>query len=138
MKDRILVDSVWYVKEDMPDISLLGTKYVGYVVENSNFCFDAYKIYKDNGERLYPGITVKVTDKRSNDYKSWKTEEWDNDTFLINILNNDPVSLEMLKRLSFDDTIAISEPDDIKFLQAFLRLLTDMGWLNEKAKPSQI
>lgn len=135
MKDRILIDGVWYVKEDTPEVTVLGTKYVGYLAENSSFCFDASKFYKDDGESLYSSITIKVSDKRSGMPNTWKTEEWDNDSFLLRVLNNEPEALDVLRTPVFGETINITNTEDIKFFQAFLRLLKEMGWL-EYEKPS--
>jgi hypothetical protein len=118
-KDRIQIDGVWYVKEDNQNdepikIDVIETH--GCVVENTNFCYEATRMFKEEGG-FYEGIDIKVTDKRQ---KPWKEEIWDNNNWMRGILEYDSQSWKELPDL---------ESKDIKFLISFLQFLKDKEWL---------
>ena len=67
LMDRIEINGVWYIREDTiqkENIILDPTHYEGYSVENSDFCFEATIIFKDDGTP-YNGVTIECTDKDS-------------------------------------------------------------------------
>lgn len=118
-KDRIQIDGVWYVREDNREdepIKLDVTETQGCVVENEDFCYEATIIANGKGG-FYDTVDIKVTDKRQ---KPWKEDHWDNNSWMLGILENNPDSLEELEHYT---------RDNFKFLQAFLQYLKDKEWL---------
>ena len=118
-KDRIQIDGVWYVKEDNQNdepIKLEVVETQGYLVENTNFSYEATRIGNDEGG-FYEGVDIQVTDKRS---KPWKEDNWDNSNWMRGVLEYDPVSWKELPDLG---------SEDIKFLMAFLQHLKDKEWI---------
>ena len=118
-KDRIQIDGVWYVREDNIEdepIKLEVVETQGYLVENTNFSYDATRIANDEGG-FYEGVDIQVTDKRS---KPWKEDNWDNSNWMRGVLEYDPVSWKELPDLG---------SEDIKFLMAFLQHLKDKEWI---------
>jgi hypothetical protein len=117
-EDRIQINGTWYVKEDQEDttITLNLTNFEGCVVENNQVCFEAIKTFKDD-KNYYDYIDIKFTDKR---VKPWKKEHWDNNDWLIGILNYDSDALKELPDIT---------AENIKLLQVFLKHLKDKEWL---------
>ena len=118
-KDRIQIDGVWYVREDNIEdepIKLEVVETQGYLVENTNFSYEATRIGNDEGG-YYEGVDIQVTDKRS---KPWKEDNWDNSNWMRGVLEYDPVSWKELPDLG---------SEDIKFLMAFLQHLKDKEWI---------
>jgi hypothetical protein len=76
-------------------------------------------LYKDDGVSFYKSISIKCTDKR---VKPWKDEHWDNDTWMIGMLEGNPASVKELKDMNMEEY-------DLTFLQSFLQYLTDENWL---------
>ncbi len=119
--NRIQIDGVWYVKENIikkPTIELEITKFEGYVVENRDYCFEATRIFKDDGTP-YEGVDIEVTTKKGK-RKDWTTDHWDNNAWMIGILENDKDAWKELPKMS---------QDNILFLQTFLQFLKDKNWL---------
>jgi len=121
LKNRIQIDGEWYVKEtQVPTLAVtIPTKFEGCVVENDNFCFEATRLYKDDGVTFYKGLSIKCTDKR---VKPWKDVHWFNDTWMIGILEGNPASVKKLKYMKMEEY-------DLTFLQSFLQYLVDENWL---------
>lgn len=122
--DRIEINGVWYVKETTTEkeyIELDPTHFEGYVVENDNFCFEATRIFKDDGTPYDNCCDIECTDKRFENRKDWKTEHWDNNEWLRGVSKNNPKSINELP--------ASMGNKNILFLQSFLQYLTDKGWL---------
>ena len=118
-KDRIQIDGVWYVKEDNQNdepIKLEVIETQGYLVENTNFSYEATRIGNDKGG-FYDGVDIKVTDKRE---KPWKEDHWDNNNWMRGVLEYDSQSWKELPDLG---------SEDIKFLMAFLQYLKDKEWI---------
>ena len=117
--DRIQINGVWYVREDQQEESIVldPANYHGCVVENNEFCIEATKTLKDDGDYYDDDINIKFSDKRS---KPWKEEHWDHIGWMRGVLNNVPASLEQLPDIG---------PKGIKFLRAFLKHLEDRKWL---------
>jgi hypothetical protein len=123
-KDRIQIDGVWYVKEVKEDvieqepIKLEPTHFEGYAVENDDFSFESIRLFNDE-EILYSGIDIKCIDKRGGK-GNWEEEIWDNNKWMLGVLENNPDSRKELPDMG---------GDNIQFLQAFLQYLKDKGWL---------
>lgn len=118
--DRIEINGFWYVKEDTiskeEDIELNPIHSEEITVENSDFCFIASRMFKDDKESYYD-VDIKFTDKR---VKIWKEEYWDNILFIKGVLENDPVFLKELPDFT---------ASQIKYFKAFLQYLKDKNWL---------
>jgi hypothetical protein len=120
-KNRIQINGVWYVREDqvlIDQVELDPTGFEGYVVENSQVCFEATRIKKDE-DGYYDDIDVKCTIKKG-DRKDWIEDHWDNNSWMLGILNNNPDSHKELPDMG---------GENILFLQAFLQFLKDKEWL---------
>jgi hypothetical protein len=122
MNDRIQIDGVWYTKETKDnepkkEVTLDPTGFEGCVVENDEACFEVIRTKKDDGT-YYSGIDIKYTNKRNNE-----VQFWDNNSWMIGVLDNNPTSLNNL-------------PDDLsvgglELLKAFFKYLAskEVGWL---------
>ena len=122
--ERIEDNGVWYVKETTikkPTIELDPTHFEGYVVENDDFCFEATRIFKDDGVPYDDCVDIECTDKRFENHKDWKVEHWDSTSWMRGILNNDANSWKELPDMG--------KNENTEFLQALLQFLTDKGWL---------
>jgi hypothetical protein len=120
-KDRVQIDGVWYVKENVIEqepIKLEPTHFEGYAVENDDFSFESIRLFNDE-ETLYSGIDIKCIDKRGGK-GNWEEEIWDNNKWMLGVLENNPDSWKELPDMG---------GDNIQFLQAFLQYLKDKGWL---------
>jgi len=118
--DRIVINGIWYVKEvtienEVIELNPIHSEEI--TVENSDFCFVATKMFKDDTVIQLGDIDIKFTDKR---VKPWKEEYWDNISFIKGVLNEDPEFLPLLPDFSVSQ---------IKYLQAFLQYLKDKEWL---------
>lgn len=119
--NRIKINDVWYVKEDTIKKSIIEldpTRFEGYIVENDDFCFEATRVFNDDGAP-YDGVDIEVTTKKGK-RKDWTVDHWDNNTWMKGILEYNEDAFKALPEMS---------EDNILFLQAFLRFLTDKGWL---------
>ena len=106
MEDRIEVDGVWYIKEEVATskfekvtISKLepGIKYDGFVFESNLYAFDCTRIYDEDGNLYKDGnVSIKFTDKSK--YSGLGNEEtqeyWDNVDWMRALLINEPESIE--------------------------------------------
>lgn len=127
MEDRIQINGVWYRREEdsieEPEKLFWDvTNYIGKVAESSLYCFKATKMYKDeiNGE-WYSGIDIEFTDKRERG--NWKTDVWDNNTWMRSVLKDNPEALDELRE-------SVCEQGEKEFKE-FLRLIQEEGWLDE-------
>ena len=119
MEDRILINGIWYVKEEQsvpeePIIDMYG--YLGFTCETDDYTFEAKRFYKDDHETFFHGISITFTDKIQNN-----TDFWDNNSWMNGILENDPYSLEEA-RFSMNEK-------GISAFKVFLKRLKDKGWL---------
>ena len=106
MEDRIEINGVWYIKEDVATskfekvtISELepGIKYDGFVFESNLYAFDCTRIYDEDGNLYKDGnVSIKFTDKSK--YSGLGNEEtqeyWDNVDWMRALLINEPESIE--------------------------------------------
>ena len=122
-KDRIQIDGVWYVKEscttsksvEIKDTQVI--KFKGAAYETDKYCWEATKIYKDDGT-LYSGLDVKFTDKTVN---PWKDSHWDNDKWMEGVLENNQDSLK--------EAYEVMDEEGVAHFQAFLNKIKDEFWL---------
>jgi hypothetical protein len=127
MEDRIQINGVWYKREEdsieEPEKLFWDvTTYIGKVAESKLYVFKAEKMYKDeiNGE-WYSGIDIEFTDKRT--LGNWKTDVWDNNTWMRSVLKDNPEALDELRE-------SVCEQGEKEFKE-FLRLIQEEGWLDE-------
>jgi hypothetical protein len=130
MENRIQINGVWYVKEEaspndvettLKEINIDPIKFLGFLSENDFFCFEATVMTNSEYEKklLFNDVSIKVTDKRESPFKD---DFWDNPGWMGGVLENNPDSLSELTKDSWTDY-------DIRYLQAFLKGLKDIGWL---------
>jgi len=128
MENRIEINGVWYVRENAnidhiepEEMDLTFSEECCY--ENNKYCFVASRIRNNDGDEFYPGLSITFTDKRSGNRDTWKEEHWDNNTWFIGILENDPLTMTSLK-----EELDICSQGK-KQLKGFLNRLVDEGWL---------
>jgi hypothetical protein len=122
MEDRIQVNGEWYVKESIttPPVELDLTHFEGCVYENSKYCFEVTRIYRDyNRGEFYPdSVSVEFTDKRT---QPRKTDDWDNTSWLRGIYDND--------RISINEALEVMDMDGVTELKALVGDLIEKGWI---------
>jgi hypothetical protein len=121
MEDRIQVNGEWYVKElTTPPVELDLTYYEGCVYENSKYCFEVTRIYRNyNKDEFYPdSVSVEFTDKR---VQPRKTDDWDNTSWLRGIYDND--------RTSINEALEVMDMDGVTELKALVGELIEKGWI---------
>lgn len=125
--DRVEINGVWYIREDLqptqPEDSIkLDPVHTETLTFETNECvFEVDRMYRDDDETFYDGLTVKFTDKRHSDRTEWTEDTWDNDKFLIGVLKNDIESIESAQE-------SLSK-QGISELKCVIRYLIDRGWL---------
>lgn len=129
--ERIQINGEWYVKEsevkDLLDtnpedeLDLIPTHVESIILENSEFCFEATRCYRDNDEGFYDEIDIEFTDKRYSRKEDWKIENWDNSKWLIGVFKNDPSSIKSAKE-------ALNE-NGLKVFKHLLKDLVRREWL---------
>jgi hypothetical protein len=122
MEDRIQVNGEWYVKEliTTPPVKLDLTHFEGCVYENSKYCFEVTRIYRDyNRGEFYPdSVSVEFTDKRA---QPWKTDHWDNTNWLLDVHHNDKSAL--------NDAFELMDGEGVRELKDLIRDLIEKGWI---------
>ena len=123
MQDRIEINGVWYISEDLAnkeeeeDFELSFSLQAMY--EDDKYCWEATRLYKTDLESsFYDDIDIKFTDKR---VKPWKEEHWDNNAWMKGVLNNE-----------FEALVDANEsmcPNGVKTFKIFLNKLKEEGWL---------
>ena len=117
-QDRILIDGVWYVKEQPVHVPLGNVvEFEGLVYENDSYCWNITRIKQDADTFLH-GVDIEFTDKRSN---PWKEESWDNDAWILGVWRNDAEALK--------HAYESMDYDGIRTFQALVQLLIDKNWL---------
>jgi hypothetical protein len=121
-KDRIQIDGVWYVKEEptqnkieIEDHQL--TQYQTIIYETDDYCWEASRIYKDDGKTFFNGVDIEFTDKEGD----CKKDYWDNDNWFREVYENVEESLETARESMNENGIA--------HFQAFVGKLIEKGWL---------
>jgi acetone carboxylase gamma subunit len=133
MKDRILIDGVWYVRETSEtklkeiqndDVTHSQRK----TWETSNWCFEATVIMRDNAETLddhYPGPMVIITDKRPSERKDWVIhDDIDNPSWVLGVYEGDPEFMP--------DAHEMMDDNGIEEFRLFIGYLIKIGWLIKK------
>ena len=120
MQNRIQIDGVWYVREQQePEVQLDITRFKGMVTESDKYCFEATLIKDDKVPgKYYDGVDIEFTDKRS---QPWKTDHWDNSTWLLAVHHNDRDALE--------EAFELMGNDGVRELKDFIRELIKIGWI---------
>ena len=127
MEDRIQINGVWYKREEdsieEPESLFWDvTNYIGKVAESKLYVFKAEKMYKDeSNSELYSCVDIEFTDKRI--LGNWKTDVWDNNTWMRSVLKDNPEALDELRE-------SVCEQGEKEFKE-FLRMLQEEGWLDE-------
>lgn len=122
IKDRILIDGVWYVREQKTPIKIEITRSKSIMTESHKYCFEATKIEREDGT-YYGGFDIEFTDKRPEGGKAnWKTEYWDHMGFFRGCLEHNEESLNEL-------ACHMCEQGLEEFI-AFLKVLDKEGWID--------
>ena len=136
MENRILINGVWYVKEEckftetkaspnIDDMIEELTTSLEIVYENSDFCFVASRIYETK-KIFYDDFTITITDKRSGDKSTWKEEYMDHMLFMDHLKDRNPESIdEMCKTMNMEG---------VEILITFLNILEKKGWFKGWSK----
>ena len=119
MENRIQINGVWYVREDISqqeDIEVTYSMSCHY--EDDDYFWEATRLMKENEISYYPDIDIKFTDKRT---KPWKEDHWDSNPWMISVMNNDPEALKDARESMCDE--------GVKTFQLFLNKLKEEEWL---------
>jgi len=121
MQDRIEINGVWYIREDLSNNqkeNIEVTYSMSCQYEDDDYFWEATRLLKEDGITYYPDIDIKFTDKRT---KPWKEDHWDSNPWMISVMNNDPEALK--------DARECMCPSGVKTFQLFLNKLKEEGWL---------
>ena len=122
MQDRIQINGVWYVREDISeeqkDIEVTYSMSCHY--ETDDYFWEATRLMKDDEISYYPDIDIKFTDKRN---KPWKEEYWDNNTWMVGVMNDDPDAMKDARETMCEQ--------GIKDFKLFLKKLEENFWLSK-------
>jgi hypothetical protein len=131
MKNRIEVDGVWYIKEEVATskfeklwISELepGIKYDGFVFESNLYAFDCTRIYDEDGNLYKDGnVCIKFTDKSVVHDITEYQEHWDNVDWMNGILENEVEAI--------DEAMESLCPQGLVELKEVLSVLRVAAWL---------
>ncbi len=131
MKNRIEVDGVWYIKEEVATskfeklwISELepGIKYDGFVFESNLYAFDCTRIYDEDGNLYKDGnVCIKFTDKSVVHDITEYQEHWDNVDWMNGILENEVEAI--------GEAMATLCPQGLVELKEVLSVLRVAAWL---------
>ena len=123
MKDRIQINGVWYVREDETELTdnINVTHVQQCTYETDEYAWEASRIYKDDLETFYSGVDVKFTDKKKN-YDDY----WDNNDYLLGVLNNDNYFINLARENM--------NVEGIKDFKNFIYYLKEKGWFNKENK----
>ena len=132
MENRIQINGVWYVREDLVPETTTNTKehlfdpdnvthLEACVYETVNYCWEASRIRKKEDGSFYPGIDVKFTDKTPEDRKDWIEGHWDNNYWMMAVFNGEKDAL--------DEAAKVMNKQGVKTFREFLGYLNDLGWL---------
>ena len=124
--NRIQINGIWYVPENSQDVVVIEPdREECYTVENSDFYFKAIRIFDQEENSFFDNIDIHFIDKRPNKPKQQDT--WDNNDWMIRILENDDASMEDLPDIG---------RSGLATLKAFLQFLVDKDWLKTSKNDS--
>ena len=123
MEDRIQLNGEWYVREQPnpePELDITDNiiRFRGISYESDKYVFEATIIRKPGSEFEYYDCDIEFKDKR---IRPWTEDLWDNITWVKGVLNNNPESLEELRK-------TVCPQGEAEF-KAFLKILKQEGWL---------
>ena len=123
MEDRIQLNGEWYVREQPnpePELDITDNiiRFRGISYESDKYVFEATIIRKPGSEFEYYDCDIEFKDKRT---RPWTEDLWDNPTWVKGVLNNNPESLEELRK-------TVCPQGEAEF-KAFLKVLKQEGWL---------
>jgi len=123
MEDRIQLNGEWYVREQPnpePELDITDNiiRFRGISYESDKYVFEATIIRKPDSEFEYYDCDIEFKDKRT---RPWIEDLWDNPTWVKGVLNNNPESLEELRK-------TVCPQGEAEF-KAFLKILKQEGWL---------
>jgi hypothetical protein len=123
MEDRIQINGEWYVKESTTEsqpVELDLSYFLSCIHETKNYVFEAIRTYDDyeKGKFFSNFLDIEFTDKRT---EPWKTDTWDNSTWLLGVHHNDKSALA--------DAFELMDGEGVRELKNFIRELINKGWL---------
>lgn len=131
MEDRILINGVWYIKENTNKSIKHSEHYQKVTEENvchtfcilwetSNWCFlaETFSLLSDENQEPW----IKITDKRLGEKEYWVEEVIDNPTWMIGIYEENPKNLEEARETM--------DEEGILKLFSFIEYLIKKGWIN--------
>jgi hypothetical protein len=103
----------------LPEVEIDIIRTEARTIESDKYVFEAVRLEKSDAPGTYfDGIDINFTDKRE---KPWKEEYWDNNAWLIGVLENNPESMEHL-----EESVCLQGQAEFK---TFLKELRKEGWL---------
>ena len=124
IKDRVQIDGVWYRREAedpraKPEPEFTFSRSCS--LETDEYCWEAIRLQRgeDEANGYYPGIDVKFTDKTGP--APWPEEYWDNNVWMMGVLNADPDSM--------GEAVYNMTAQGVQDFRAFLKKLVELGWL---------
>lgn len=126
---RININGVWYVKEQedaksseslqtyRDEVDKESISAESFTFECDEYRWEATRLIKDDGE-YYDDIDIEFTDKA---VMPFLEELWDHNKWMVGVYQNNPDSMIEARK-------SMSE-EGIKYFQAFLGKLVEMGWL---------
>ena len=136
MENRIQLNGVWYVREDLvvPETTTNTkeqvfnpdnvTSFEACVYETDGYCWEASRLQKNEDGSFYRGIDIKFTDKTPEDRKDWIEDYWDNNNWMMKVFNGEKDAL--------DEASKSMNEEGVKTFREFLGYLNDLGWLNNE------
>lgn len=130
MKDRIEINGVWYVKEELkiptgePTYDIVNSLECLY--ESKDFCFEATVLLKDEAETVneYSSfVSIEVTDKRKPKEKR-ETYDIDNPQWVLDTLKDNTEA-------TLDFNNVFNSPQGLKEYREFIEIIKEKGWLDE-------
>ena len=101
--------------DNFESVDMESFEYKGRIYESDLYCFDVTKHQEDDGTD-YPDVYITFRDKRE---KPFKKEYWDNNSWMIGVLNDNEESLKELPLYG----------QCIKETKHVLQDLVNIGWL---------
>jgi hypothetical protein len=126
MENRIKIGDEWYVKESLINktedlIHIDSTMSQHLIFETDDHCFNVSRIYRDDEETFYDDVSIEFTDKSPSDRTDWTVEHWDNNIWMIGVLDNDETALKGARE-------SLSEKGIFE-LKYVVRQLVNKGWI---------